>query len=222
MEAWWRAVRAERQDALLEQTWTARELKKKRTSTQNFSIHTITKCIFQRSDTLFQVSCLGSGSAIACDTIIDARVGSLILNRPTIDVNDVRADPVHGVDSKDRGQSRDWCAFAGNNLSWARQLRRGADSPTRLRGLEFPTTDNPIGRWSPNTAGDCRPRHQIFVIASSRRRSQAGRRAGGSSYKSRGNCAAKVRLARCEYGSAKFNEALEAKVGAIGGDQVWE
>lgn len=47
--------------------------------------------------------------------------------------------------------------------------------------------------------------------------------AGGSCfYKSRGNCAAKVKLARCEDGSVRFNKALEAKVEAIGGDQVGE
>lgn len=43
---------------------------------------------------------------------------------------------------------------------------------------------------------------------------------GRESYKSRGNCAAKVRLAICEHGSVRFNKALEAKVEAIGGDQV--
>lgn len=45
---------------------------------------------------------------------------------------------------------------------------------------------------------------------------------GRESYKSRGNCAAKVRLAVCEHGSVRFNKALEAKVEAIGGDQVGE
>lgn len=90
-------------------------------------------------------------------------------------------------------------------------------------GFEGRITQQPtiqLGRWSPNTAGDCRPRHLIFVIAGSSGRSQAGGVGGRESYKSRGGCAAKVRLARCEYCSVRFNKALEAKIEAIGGDQV--
>lgn len=60
------------------------------------------------------------------------------------------------------------------------------------------------------------------MIAGSNRRSQAGCGRVQESYKSRGGCAAKVRLARSEYDSVRLNEALRAQVEAAGGDQVGE
>lgn len=78
---------------------------------------TVTKGLFENLDTLFQVLGFGISCAMVRDAIDSVeRMDGRIFEGTAVDVYHVERDPGHGYGSRDRDQSRDWCAFAANGI----------------------------------------------------------------------------------------------------------
>lgn len=137
----------------------------------------------------------GCASVMVCEAVDQiGRVDRSIFVSATVDVYDVQAGSVHGDgSSRDRDQSRDWCAFAVRGSSLDQTVparaeqpvlasgtgRSGNRQPSSSEGLPTPRrivgTDTNFGRYSTESASTS-PQLELSEPMLSRRQGTVHRR----------------------------------------------